>query len=176
MARRNKNVATTSTERSRLSRGVSKILTNRNRIVNRIMQTTNPNFVNDPDSTNNSSIITRDENTLENQLVDWINEHRISKRAVNDLLSVLNAVGGQSLPKDYRTLLKTDTNIEIVSNAGGDYWYNGMKKCLTQIFSNLDRNLTIRLNFNIDGLPLYKSSKHTFYPILCSIHGKDCFF
>lgn len=107
--------------------------------------------------------------TFKENLMHWINKYRVTKRAVNDLLSSLNNFGFESLPKDYRTLLNTQTSYEILEMSGGEYFYIGITKSLTTIFKNLDRNLKISLCFNIDGLPLAKSSKKVFWPILGSI-------
>lgn len=109
---------------------------------------------------------------LRNKLCTWANDFFISKRALDNLLPILINAGLNSLPKNHRTLQKTPTNIQMNNIAGGKMWYNGIAKCLTQIFSKLNRNLDIKLNVNIDGLPLTKSSRITFYPILASIYGK----
>lgn len=115
------------------------------------------------------------ESTLKTKIRDWANEYRISKRAIDDLLAILVSSGIKSVPKNHRTLQETPTNIVIQNNVGGGcYWFNGLGKCLNQIFCNLDRDITISLNFNIDGLPLYKSSAITFYPILAAINGIQC--
>lgn len=111
------------------------------------------------------------ESHFKTKIRDWANMHRISKRAIDDLLCVLISSGIDSVPKNHRTLQKTPTNIVITDVSGGQFWYNGLGKCIAQIFYNLDRDIRISLNFNIDGLPLYKSSSITFYPILASIHG-----
>lgn len=108
--------------------------------------------------------------TLRTQLRDWAIMFRISKRALNGLLGILNSCG-MSVPKNYRTLLETPLNVEINDVAGGRFWYNGLEKCLKSIFSTVDRDITISLNIRIDGLPLYNSSKIFFWPILASIHG-----
>lgn len=113
---------------------------------------------------------------IEEKLRRWSCENRISKRAVDGLLSVLNSAGMKFLPKNHRTLLKTPTNIEINEVAGGKLWYNGLTKCLINVFSTLNQDITIKLNFNIDGLPIFNSSKMSFYPILASIHGKAAIY
>lgn len=46
-----------------------------------------------------------------------------------------------------------------------------MKKNLNMIFANLNRDLVIHINFNMDGLPLFNSSKYEFWPILANIFG-----
>lgn len=114
--------------------------------------------------------------SLKTDLRDWANEHRITKRALDGLLGILNANGIISVPKNHRTLLNTPVNIEITKIAGGLFWYNGLENSIKRIFSTLDRNVTISLKVNVDGLPLYKSSKMQFWPILASIHGMCVLF
>lgn len=104
-------------------------------------------------------------------LQNWASEFRISKRAVDSLLGLLNSTGFKDLPKNHRTLQGTPIHVPITDTAGGKMWFNGLNKCLRSTFSNLDRNLNIGLNFNIDGLPLFNSSKISFCPILASIHS-----
>lgn len=111
-------------------------------------------------------------NQVKNQLRNWANDHRISKMAINDLLSVLNSNGISSLPKNYRTLQETPITIEITQAAGGQLWHNGLRKCITNIFATVSRDISIYLKFNIDGLPIYKSSKINLWPILASIARK----
>lgn len=109
--------------------------------------------------------------SLSTELRDWANSHRISKRALDDLLGILNSNGINSVPKNHRTLLKTPVDLEIVDIAGGSLWYNGLEKSIREIFSTIDCDMTISLNVNVDGLPLYNSSKISFWPILASIYG-----
>lgn len=91
--------------------------------------------------------------TLRIGLQKWASEYRIGKRAIDRLLGILNSSGVKSLPKNHRTLQKTPINVPISEIAGGQLWYNGLEKCLHDIFLKLDKNISIRLNFNIDGLP-----------------------
>lgn len=83
-------------------------------------------------------------------------------------------IGSQDLPKDYRKLLQTPKYVNIVPAAGGHLWYNGIEKNLLYIFSKLDKDLTIEMNFNVDGLPIFKSTTRSFWPILANIHGNKC--
>lgn len=75
-----------------------------------------------------------------------------------------------SLPKDYRSLLHTPRFIDISAVGNGQMWYNGIEKSLRIVFSKLNEDKCIALNFNVDGLPIFKSSQKTFWPILASIH------
>lgn len=160
-----------STERSRFSRNLKLMLTQRSNNVNRLMQQQISPTLTESTETDDSLNLSASDN-LKRNLINWINEYRIAKRAVNGLLSILISAGVSSLPRDYRTLLRTPINVNIVELAGGQFWYNGIANSLQSIFRSLSRDLEIRLTFNIDGLPLSRSSKQTFYPILGSIHGK----
>lgn len=113
---------------------------------------------------------------LQSALQSWVIKHRITHMAVRDLLSVLNTAGvsteiGKMLPKDSRTLMKTPTHVEIQTSGNGSLWYNGIQTCLEKIFKRLDRDMSITLNFNFDGVPVFNSSNIQFWPILSAIQG-----
>lgn len=155
-------------ERMHFSRSVKKLLKERARINHSII---NEGNISNETTTSVQSGNQIEEWTLRNELAKWASQYTISSRAINSLLSILIASGVHSLPKDYRTLLQTPVNVKIEDIAGGEYWFNGLEKSLRAIFSKIDKDYSIELDFNIDGLPLYKSSKVTFYPILASVHG-----
>lgn len=160
--------------RTRLSRNSAQILKERReRIASRLHeQFEEQSSENVTDNHNFCAVNPIGGENLSQKMVHWINKYRIAKRGVNELLVILNSINGiEPLPIDYRTLLKTQTNIELVQITNGKYWYNGIANCLKTIFENLDRNMDISLQFNIDGLPLARSSKETFYPILGTIFG-----
>ncbi|CAH2225546.1 jg22545, partial [Pararge aegeria aegeria] len=110
-------------------------------------------------------------NKLRSNLSKWAVEHNIPHVALNSLLKILNIKLKNILPNDARTLLQTNkANVDIICSAPGEYWHNGLKKCLKNIVEELsvppDK---ISLKINIDGLPVFKSSKYQFWPILCSV-------
>lgn len=86
-------------------------------------------------------------------------------------ISYIQFLLGLDLPRDYRALLSTPRSVEIKKVAGGELWYNGIASNLMTIFSKLSHDITISLTFNMDGLPLFKSSQTCFCPILGLIHG-----
>ena len=70
------------------------------------------------------------------------------------------------------TLLKTPRNVQVQTKSGGDYIYLGLANAINQFVCNKQNicdmdTRSIHISFNIDGLPLYKSSKLSFWPILC---------
>lgn len=128
----------------------------------------------EPDSSDEDSI----DNELctisaRTQLAQWAIKHNISNVAVSDLLKIVNSCYDTSMPIDARTLLKTDisgSNIPLKDVLPGKYYHfgiaNGIRNHL--IIENQNDQL-IKLVIGIDGLPLTKSSRSTFWPILCYI-------
>lgn len=109
---------------------------------------------------------------IKNKLIRWAINHRITKIATNDLLSILKFAGLNFLPKDSRTLLRTDVNTPITHLSNGKMWYNGVKKCLENVLCKISSNISVTLDFNFDGAPISKSSNSQIWPILSSIRGR----
>lgn len=88
---------------------------------------------------------------------------------MSKLLKILKPKHNE-LPIDARTLLHTPKKNEI-SNlpSGGLYWDAGLIKSLSEICKYKDCPTKLVLEFNIDGLPISKTSKVQFWPIQCSI-------
>lgn len=109
---------------------------------------------------------------LRDSLNKWAIRFNIAQEALRDLNKILNKRIPCSVPKDPRTLLNNKKkNISIIPVDSGHYWHNGLITMLKSIFLHLDSEAKcISLNINIDGLPLFKSSKHQVWPILCNIH------
>ena len=112
---------------------------------------------------------------LGDELVDWAGRHNVSQVAVSGLLKILSKYHS-SLPKDARTLLKTTSlqpvlPMKDILNNPGEYVYFGIESQLHRHLSNtvsehsLDQ---LQLLFNVDGLPLFRSSSKQFWPILCA--------
>ena len=60
--------------------------------------------------------------------------------------------------------------IETISKCGGKYIYFGITNHITKYIKEglLKRDEIIYFTFNVDGVPIYKSSKNTFWQILCN--------
>lgn len=111
---------------------------------------------------------------LNKKLTDWALKFNIKHNALSQLLKILKEENHPNLPLDSRTLLKTARKSEvIVNNDGSNNCYFGIEKGLLQY--NLDKickNSNAVLKFNIDGLPICKSTGGQFWPILCQIVSK----
>lgn len=102
----------------------------------------------------------------------WAINHNVTRRSVNELLKILKDIGLGWLPKDSRTMCRTPRSTIITEIAGGKYWYNGIENNLRSICSNIKFETTLKLNFNVDGIPLMKSSATQFWPILANINSR----
>ncbi|KAG7459049.1 hypothetical protein MATL_G00227080 [Megalops atlanticus] len=111
---------------------------------------------------------------LDESLCDWAVHFRVPLVALTALLSILR-IHHPSLPKNARTLLKTTTSYTIQDLADGTYHYFGIlqtfEKSLEQMWSCIPNRHVFRLQLNVDGLPLFKSSSLQFWPILGLLQG-----
>lgn len=122
------------------------------------------------DSIEHSNQPPQNEN-LPELLKQWALEYGITRRALTALLKILISAGLWYLASDSRKLLKTPRTVPVIDMCGGKYWHGGLRKNIERLFTGIKENIAINLSFNIDGLPLFKSSKITFWPILAHIFG-----
>ncbi|KAI8119750.1 hypothetical protein CVS40_9025 [Lucilia cuprina] len=88
---------------------------------------------------------------------------------MNELLDILRSID-VPLPKDVRTLKQTPKDAETIQIDGGTYIHYGLEDALTDFISISGHDVeNIELDFNIDGLPISKSSNKQIWPILCSV-------
>jgi len=123
--------------------------------------------------------------SMKAQLRQWSIKHNITHSALKDLLKVISQTfPDANLPKDPRTLLRTPRSIsnKVSYIAGGEFFHFGILGHLTRIVSyglkdfklpnillkkNLPNLLTLKIG--IDGVPISRSSKKQFWPILGSL-------
>ncbi|XP_065684065.1 uncharacterized protein LOC136096576 [Hydra vulgaris] len=101
-------------------------------------------------------------------------KHRGSSASINEILEILQGEGLQ-VPKDYRTLLHTPCRTSVVSKCGGEYVHFGLRNGILKVLSQIPECTEIKLNFNVDGIPLFKSSSCHLWPILCKFSTGDIF-
>jgi hypothetical protein len=108
--------------------------------------------------------------SLKSRLADWAVSFNVSQSAVSALLTILKDCD-LDLQKDARTLLATPRdNTEVKCIAGGSYYYfgvaNSLRCQLKALSPALDDLASLTLHFNVDGLPLFRSSNMQLWPIL----------
>lgn len=100
-------------------------------------------------------------------LIDWVLLYDIPRSAVRSLLAILKPFHPE-LPLDPRTLMKTPTHYALKNISGGQYYHFGISGGI-QLEKGPDGPGPLMLQFNVDGLPLFKSSSTELWPILCYV-------
>lgn len=125
--------------------------------------------------------------SLAGELSLWAIQYNVTHAALKELLHILGK--HHRLPKDPRTLLRTLRsssaiglrNMKGSDGREGEYVYFGVEKELLKSLENdfpqnIDLPSVISMLFNVDGLPLYKSSAKQFWPILGKVYSPKVSF
>lgn len=135
-----------------------------------------PMNVEDSSDTSDSYIEENDpQSSLKDFLQHWALKHQITHSALDDLLVGLKANGHTELPSTARTLLSTPRDIRSTPVSGMEYVHFGLRRAIEAQLNHypqevLKKITTLELSLNIDGVPLFKNSKTTLWPVLCAIH------
>lgn len=113
---------------------------------------------------------------LAEELKRWIIEYNIKHNAAEKLLKILRDQGHKHLPSTTKTLLKTDP-VESQMVSGVECIKFGVTEqlimCLNRYPNNYAKDITeLEISLNVDGLPLFKSTGKSFWPVLCTVHLK----
>ena len=114
------------------------------------------------------------DSNLREGLVNWENQFLVKQNALDNLLMLLKQNGHRNFPSSARTLLQTSRNISIEMKSGMEYVYFNVsdqilkhfKQYLADAVAEID---SIQIFLNIDGLPLFKISGKSLWPVLCAI-------
>lgn len=100
----------------------------------------------------------------------WTAEFNVPLTALKGIIKIMNSRLSANLSADPRTIMKTPRSINVIQIGGtGEYWHQGLGFCLLNCFRNITQNLSISINVNIDGLPIYRSSPKNFWPVLFNV-------
>lgn len=130
----------------------------------------------DSDSDTDEEAIDIETDSILGKLNNWAVEYAVSLLALGALLSILKPYFSY-LPSDARTLLKTPRICDVkVLKGGGKYCHLGLAKGLCDLFQNglVVESKCLELQFNVDGLPLFKSTNTCLWPILCMVKHCNC--
>ena len=120
---------------------------------------------------------------IANDLRKWARESLIPYKHLDSLLKTLQPYHPK-LPLSHKTLLKTSSEkmfkIEkfnpLSLDDNSEFIYGGIAQQLKRIINpNSLTGSVLNLQFNIDGLPLYRSSCKEFWPILGKLHSRSDF-
>ena len=129
---------------------------------------------NEHSSDSDSSTENRTEDySLRLKLAEWSAENGVTQTATTNLLHILKEYH-PDLPKDCRTLLGSNIEIHPTQIQGGFYYHLGLENGILfqlSMFPQLVSKI-IKIQINIDGLPIHKSNNSQFWPILGMIENK----
>lgn len=120
--------------------------------------------------------------TLKEEMSEWASIFQIKHNAVDALLTILKRHGHADLPHTARTLLDRSNRHDVTTREGvatiklnvSDQLSKHLSKYPTTVTDHLQ---SLDLSLNIDGLPLFKSSNLSLWPVLCSINlSPPCVF
>lgn len=117
--------------------------------------------------------------SLNQKISSWALDYNITHTALNNLLKILKP-HHPTLPLDARTLLNTSRKSEYIiikdiNDRSGEFKYFGITDKLVKFLGIFKEfNDDIYLNFNVDGIPIHKSTSKQFWPILCTINLLNC--
>ena len=121
------------------------------------------------------SVDTAEGDDLGERTASWAIKYNCNRDCTNDLLKILREKG-HDLPKDCRSLFNTPRIVKYKEKCGENYLYLGIMSGVVQILDSISLKVNeISLDVNIDGLPLFKSSKLQLWPILGSFVGSSVF-
>ena len=108
---------------------------------------------------------------LSHKFKDVALKHNLSTTAINDILKLFGPF--HQLPLDSRTLFANnnsfDVKIQHHPKTNSEFLHVGLAQVLTFMDAKVDIPEEPVLFFNFDGLPLFKSSKISLWPILLQI-------
>ena len=116
--------------------------------------------------------------SVTDKMREWVNRFNVNHNAADSMLKMWRSEGHIELPMTTRTLLKTCTNVDIKEVSGTSYTYLGLKKeiCSTYLrypTAEREKATFIEISLNIDGLPLFRSTKDSVWPILVGIMNME---
>ncbi|PAA68579.1 hypothetical protein BOX15_Mlig018882g2 [Macrostomum lignano] len=116
---------------------------------------------------------------LQTALCNWVKAKDPDTAMVNDLLHRLEAIE-PGLPRDYRTLMKTERKVSVKTVEPGHYYHFGVKAALNFVLANCLSLLlmsTVFFHLFIDGAQVYRSTTCTIWPIFGRLRDLcDCSF
>ena len=124
-------------------------------------------YFSDSDSADEDSL-------LETELINWVNRFQVKHNAVDNLLKILKQHGHNTLPATARTLLGTIKIVNTEIKSGMQYHHlplvDGLLKNFRSYPEHVRENVdSLEISINVDGIPLFKSSSSSMWPVLCGI-------
>lgn len=115
--------------------------------------------------------------SLTDKLKTWYFQHHPTRECVESLLKILQSEK-LDVPISLKGLTKQNIKTVVRTVTPGEYFHVGIEKNLLKFGDQLKSCNEILLDIGIDGLPLFKSSRQSLWPILgyvCNIENSKVF-
>lgn len=116
--------------------------------------------------------------SFKHDIVNYFTRHKISRRARKELLEILNR-HGINVPSSVYLLEKNESSVQegkkshVVPLSEGEFTYFSVAENIQFLVDNkLLHSCEVDMVFNIDGLPVFRSSHKALWPILMKV--KNC--
>lgn len=114
------------------------------------------------------------QSTFEQDFIEVAVRKGIGRNCLNDFLSVFHKHGVGKFPRDARACVGSIRKVDSVQMGRGKYYNFGFIRALKAVLANVSLvGNSIRIQINVDGLPVGKSSSVVFWPILCRAFVDD---
>jgi len=129
----------------------------------------------DPSNSDNfqSSDSEHDTMTYREKWAKLVVKHQLPRQCTSEILQLLREGGHTEMPKDPRTLISTPEAVNSIKKCGGEYKYIGIQPGLKNILKSNPRYAnevnTLKLTVNVDGMPLFKSTRGQLWPIMMKV-------
>lgn len=124
-------------------------------------------FCEDYENINNNSSPQKQQ-SLREKLTEWYHRNKPSRQSFDELLTILKGEG-MDVPLSAKAFSTKSDRLIVYEVSPGFYTHFGIFKQLKRVshlFADCDE---ILVDINIDGLPLFKSSKAQLWPILMKV-------
>jgi len=107
--------------------------------------------------------------SIKRDLVDIALKHHLTHAALRDILLFCRKYQFGDMPRCASTLLKTSHTTVTREVNPGEYWHNGVTKCVLDYVKNSNCS-DVEISFSVDGVPIANSANTSFWPICCSFN------
>ena len=114
--------------------------------------------------------ITQDSYAFELEFIRVAVKRGLGRETLNELVSVLNKYNKGCFPKDARACVGSLRSVPVSTVSPGIYHHFGLENCISRALRYVSLNAgELCLQFNVDGLPISRSSTLSFWPILARV-------
>ena len=112
------------------------------------------------------------ETSFEQDFIEVLVRRGVGRSTFNDCLTVFNKHSVGNFSNDARSCVRSLRKVDTIDMPPGRYFHFGLQDSLKDALEYTTLNVDcseLRIQLNVDGLPISKSSTLSFWPILCRL-------